>query len=216
MRLVVVLEKFWLAILRKDKLIEFRSSNHAILLNACQCLLFALPMRHRRNGKGALICARVLSAELLDVDQACAAFPREAEDCNLTDLAARWGVTFVRCIALDKDSIRIADEITNLSMGCQGIVHQFALKTGVPHFCHARDLGKTVSFTLPDGKVVYRSFRRHDCDSRERSADEATCIGEAAQGANGGDKADDPREALDLERGGDRANSYISHYFSLD
>ena len=108
MRLVVVHEKYWLAILRKDKLIEFRSSNHAILLNACQCLLFALPMRHRRNGKGALICARVLSAELLDVDQACAAFPREAEDCNLTDLAARWGVTFVRCIALDKDSIRIA------------------------------------------------------------------------------------------------------------
>ena len=34
----------------------------------------------------ALVCARVLSAELLDVDQACAAFPREAEDCNLTDL----------------------------------------------------------------------------------------------------------------------------------
>ncbi len=75
-----------------------------------------------------------LSAELLDVDQACAAFPREAEDNNLTDLAARWGVTFVRCIILDKDSFRIADEIANLSMGCQGVVHQFALKTGVPHF----------------------------------------------------------------------------------
>ncbi len=78
----------------------------------------------------------MLSAELpvLDADQACAAFPLEAEDNNLTDLAARWGVTFVRCIILDKDSIRIADEIANLSMGCQGVVHQFALKTGVPHF----------------------------------------------------------------------------------
>lgn len=34
MRLVVVHEKYWLAILNKDKLIEFRSSNHPILLQA--------------------------------------------------------------------------------------------------------------------------------------------------------------------------------------
>jgi hypothetical protein len=52
----VVLEKYWLAILLKDKVTEFRSSNHAIiLLNAHQFLLFALPIRHRRNGKDALL-----------------------------------------------------------------------------------------------------------------------------------------------------------------
>ncbi len=59
--------------------------------------------------------------------------------------------------------------------------------------CHVRDLGKTVRFTLPDGKIVHSSFRQHDCgrgDSRERRADEVTCVSEAAQGAKGGDKAD--------------------------
>jgi hypothetical protein len=66
----------------------------------------------------------------------------------------------VRCIVLDKDSIRIADEIANVSKGCEGIVHLFALKTGVPHFCHVSDVGKTVSFTLQDGKIVHPIFRR--------------------------------------------------------
>jgi hypothetical protein len=64
-------------------------------------------------------------------------------------------------------------------------VHQFALKTGVPHFCHVSDVGKTVSFILQHGKIVHPIFRRqlsshdHDCDSRERSADEMACTGDA-------------------------------------
>ena len=80
MRLIVVFERFWLAILHKEKLIEFRSSNHPILLEAGQCLLFALAMLHRRKGKDALVAARVLKVELLDVEKAREAYPREAEE----------------------------------------------------------------------------------------------------------------------------------------
>lgn len=209
MRLLVVFAKYWLAILRKDKVIEFRSSNHPVSLSVGQCLLFALSMSHRRKGKDTLVCARVSDVQRLGVDQACAAYPREARDCNLADLAAKWGVTSVRCIVLDKDSIRIADEVANLSTGCQGIVHQFALKTGVPHFCHVSDLGKTVSFTLPDGRIVRHTFRKPACDSRERSADESTFkfISESAQSAEGGNKKGGPHEDLNHEKGNDNSIS---------
>ena len=98
--------------------------------------------------------------ELLHVYKASKRYPSEAEDCRLPALAAKWarGVTFVRCIVLDSHSIRIADEIVNLSRGCLGIIHQFALKTGEPHFCHISDSGKQVSFTLSDSKIVYPIF----------------------------------------------------------
>ncbi len=112
----------------------------------------------------------------------------------------------MRCIVLDKDSIRIADEIANVSKGFEGIVHQFALKTDVPHFCHVSDVGKTVSFSLQDGKIVHPIFRRplsspdHDCDSRERSADEMACTGDALT-----DIAEDAdqRKAPNRKRGDD-------------
>lgn len=217
MRLVVVHEKYWLAILHQDKLIEFRSSKQPILLEAGQCLLFARAMRHRRNGKDALVFARVLKAEPLDVDHARETYPRESDDCKLAGLAAKWGVTSVRCIVLDKDSIRIAHEIANLSKGCEGIVHQFALKTGVPHFCHVSDLGKTVSFTLPDGNIVHPIFRRplsspdHDCDPRERSADEMACADDASTEIAKGDQ----RKAPDRKRGDDYTK-FLSFSFSLE
>ncbi len=118
MRLLVVHEKYWLAILHKDKLVEFHSSKQPMLLEAGQCLLFALAMRRRRNGQDSLVLARVLEVGLLDVDRARETFPRESADCNLADLAAKWGVTSARCIVLVKDSIRIAGEIANVSKGC--------------------------------------------------------------------------------------------------
>ena len=68
MRLLVVFEKYWLAILRKDKVIEFRSSNHPVSLSVGQCLLFALSMSHRRKGKDTLVCARVSDVQRLGVD----------------------------------------------------------------------------------------------------------------------------------------------------
>ena len=67
MSLAVVHEKYWLAIQGEDKLIEFRSSNQTIVLDAGDSLLFALAMRHRRRGKDDLILARVLRVEVLDV-----------------------------------------------------------------------------------------------------------------------------------------------------
>ena len=159
--LAVVHEKYWLAILNKEKLVEFRSNRPPILLEAGDSLLFALAIRHKKRGKDALILARVSRVELLQIDEAREAHFAEAEDCNLACLAANWGVACVRCIVLDKDSILLAGEITNLSIGCEGIIHQFALA----------DLGKTVS-ALPGGKVVYRALLRpsslHHFETRVR------------------------------------------------
>ena len=184
MRLAVVFEKFWLAILQKCKLVEFRSSKHSVSLEAGQYLLFALAIHLRRKGKDSLLIARVLRVELLHVDMASKTYPREAEDCSLRDLAAMWGVTFVRCFVLESESIRIAHEIANLSGGCEGLVHQIALKSGVPHFCHVSDLGKRVSITLPGGKLVHPIFRRAACcnrsDSHECRAINVSGIGEAS------------------------------------
>jgi len=200
MRLVVVHEKYWLAILNKDKLIEFRSSKQPILLEAGDSLLFALAMRHRKGGKDALILARVLRVDLLQIDEALEAHGAEAEACNLAGLAANWGVACVRCIVLDKDSIRIAGEIANLSIGCEGIVHQFALATGTPQFCHVSDLGKTVSVALPGGnKIVYRTLLRplssHPCETRARVR---SSVGRRSTGEAGEASADGARRSSRL------------------
>ena len=173
MRLAVVREKYWRAILHKDILIEFCSSKHPTRLDAGNCLLFALAIRHRRTGKDDLIFARVLRVEVLEVREACKVYAREAEDCKQADLAAKWAVTRVRCFMLDKASIRIAGEIANRAL---------------PHFCHVRDLGKSVSvilpasIILPAGKIVHCTLRRpmpsHHYDSRVRSAEDSTSGGE--------------------------------------
>ena len=57
LRLLVVHEKYWLAILHKDKLVEFRSSRHPTSIKAGHSLLFAVVMRHRRRGSDSLIHA---------------------------------------------------------------------------------------------------------------------------------------------------------------
>ena len=104
-RLIVVLWRFWHAILYKQKLVEFRSSKQSIRYEPGMHLLFALGAKHRRRGKTALIMARVLKIGTLDVATARELFPVEAEQADLTGLAAEWGVTSVHCIVLDKDSI---------------------------------------------------------------------------------------------------------------
>ena len=178
MRLAVLHEKFWLAVRNKEKLVDFRSGSCPIDLEAGDPILFALGVRHRRKGKDALVFARVSKKpELLDVDSAWHSYPREAEGCHLDALAATWGTSSIRCIPLDKDSIRVGYEYVNLSKGCLGFVHQIAHASGEPHFCHANDLGKSVSFTLPGGKIVRTCFRvpqwrkRDSCDTRASRAD---------------------------------------------
>ena len=147
-------------------------------------LLFALGASHRRKGHNALIFARVLRIETLDVEKAREKYPFAAEQSDLTGLAAKWGETAVRCIVLDKHSIRLAREIVNLSKGCLGMVRQFALKTGVPHFCHKEDLGKIVGVALPGGKKVYYqlsvpiSLNCASRDSRDGEAPVRAPIGE--------------------------------------
>ena len=83
-------------------------------------LLFALGAGHRRKGHNELITARVLKIETLDVEIALKKYSFAAEQADLTGLAAKWGVTEVRCIVLDKHSIRLAREIVNLSKGYLG------------------------------------------------------------------------------------------------
>jgi hypothetical protein len=88
----------------KNKLIEFRSYKHHILLGAGHCLLFALAMLLQGYGKDALVFARVWKVGLLGADHTrCRLYILKADDCSL---AAKWGVTSVRCIVLDKDSIQ--------------------------------------------------------------------------------------------------------------
>ena len=186
MRLAVVHNKYWLAILHKVKLVEFRSSRHRTSIKAGHSLLFALAMRHRRRGNDRLIHARVSRVDVLDVGKACMVYASacESADCRLAELAARWAVTRVRCFALEKSSIRIAGEncreIANLSRGCESIVHQFALSSGVPQFCHVSDLGKSVSVTLPGGRIEHRILCRPmslcGSDSRVHSANNAGAV----------------------------------------
>jgi hypothetical protein len=78
------------------------------MLEAGQSLLLAIAMPHRRNGKDALVLARVKKVELFDVDQAREAYPCETDDCNLPDLAVKWGVTSMRCIVLSLRQTGIA------------------------------------------------------------------------------------------------------------
>ena len=157
-RLIVVLWRFWISILYKSKCVEFRSSKQVIRYESGMLLLFALGAGHRRKGHNELITARVLKIETLDVEIALKKYSFAAEQADLTGLAAKWGVTEVRCIVLDKHSIRLAREIVNLSKGCLGMVRQFALKTVVPHFCHKDDLGKFIRVPLPRGKIVVRQL----------------------------------------------------------
>lgn len=78
-------------------------------------LFFAVGADHRRKGRSELIMARAFSIKTVYVEMARKAYPFAAEQADLTGLAAKWGVTAVRCcIALDKDNIRLAREFVNL------------------------------------------------------------------------------------------------------
>jgi hypothetical protein len=121
-------------------------------------LLFTLGAGHRRKGHNELVMARVLKIETLDVEITLKMYPFAAEQADLTGLAAKWEVTEVHCIILDKHSIRLAREIVNLSKGCLGMVRQFTLKPGVPHFCNKDDLEKIIWVPLPRGKIVVRQL----------------------------------------------------------
>ena len=150
-------------------MVEFRSGKCNILLEEGDPILFALGKRHRRKGKDTLVFVRVSKApELLPVEEAMRRYPDEADECNLKDLARAWGVSFVYCIPLDKESIRDAHEMRNLSGGVLGFVHQIAYDTGIPHFCHKDDEGKTVPFARRDGTIVDITFRTAllDCASK--------------------------------------------------
>ena len=58
--------------------------------------LVVCAMLYRRNRKDALVFALVVKMDLLDVDHARKTYPREADDCHLADLVAKWKVTSVR------------------------------------------------------------------------------------------------------------------------
>ena len=68
-------------------------------------------------------------------------------------------------------------------------MHQFALSSGVPQFCHVSDLGKLVSVTLPGGMIEHSilclpmSLCRSD--SRVHSANNAGAVRRAENAVEG-------------------------------
>jgi hypothetical protein len=62
---------------------------------------------------------------------------------------------------------------------------------------------------------VHHTLRKPACDLSKRSADKSTFISEAAQSAEGGNTADDPREALNTKKGDDHSNFLNSLHFNL-
>ena len=133
--------------------------------------------------------AAAAAADVLDVGkpEACMVYARKSADCRLAELAVRWASTRVRCFALEKSSIRIAREIANLSRVCESIVHQFARSSGMPQFCHVSDLGKSVSVTLPGGRIEHRILCRPRSlcrsDSRVHRAKNAGAVRRAENAA---------------------------------
>ena len=70
-------------------------------------------------------------------------------------------------------------------------MHQFVLATGVPHFCHVKDLGKTVRVALPGGRSVHHTLCRpitsaHHYDLRVRSSEDSTSGGGGSTAADQG------------------------------
>jgi hypothetical protein len=118
-----------------------------------------------------------------------------------------WGNTMVRCLVLDPSSIRIATEFVHLAKGCLGLVNQFALQTGVPHFCHIEDVGKLVSFVLPcglriDRRLVVtwpenRNARRSDRGDGDKELDGSTVEEDDGVGV----EDDDEDESADEDDG---------------
>jgi hypothetical protein len=58
----------------------------------------------------------------------------------------------------EKDCVWILDQILNHPTGCLGVVHQYALKTGMSNFCHLSCLSTTASFSMSNGKISMLSF----------------------------------------------------------
>jgi hypothetical protein len=155
-RITVVHKRFYFKILHGNKLVEFRSANSSFRFVPGLCLLFSLNGIWRKRGMNSLVFARVSDMLMLTYHEAVSQFPREAADCDLEALMAGWGNQLVRCFVLDPSSIRIALEIVHLEKGCLGLVNQFAIYTGKPHFCHSEDVGKLVSLVLPCGTRIDR------------------------------------------------------------
>ncbi len=142
-----------------------------------------------------LVFARVLAIELLREEEAYARYPVEAHACDLKGLMSKWNSSIVQCFVLDKHSVRLVTDIVHLAKGCLGLVHQFSLNSGEPHFCHRRDLGKLVRVTLSSGAIVYRRLAvswpesdSGDCNSGTGSA------GQSKKPKDGEDGEDDDQD----------------------
>ena len=81
-------------------------------------LLFSLNAYERRKGRTELLMAIVLGVYVLGCTEAYARFPVEAHACDLESLCKRWRCnSAVQCLALDKNSLRVASEVSNLAAG---------------------------------------------------------------------------------------------------
>jgi hypothetical protein len=138
----------------KKKCVEFRSPRQPVVFQRGMFFLFARGAESRRNGRSELLFAAVSAIVCLTAQEAYTRFNWAAKACNLNDLMTAWRSSTVQCIVLVKESIRLAHEYIHLAKGCLSIVRQFAVSTGMPHFCLRRDVGKKVLVTLLDGSKV--------------------------------------------------------------
>jgi len=212
-RILVLLSRFWYDILYKRKGVEFRSPNQPTQFEVGLCLLFSLGAKERRRGGTMLVFSRVLAIKLLREEEAYTRYPVEAHACDLNGLMSKWNSSTVQCFVLDKHSVRLVTEILHLAKGGLGLVHQFSLQSGVPHFCHKRDLGKLVNVTLSSGAIVTRrlemSWPESECGDRNSRTESAgqkktpkdSEDGEADEGDNGAGDSEHSAEVVDGDAG---------------
>ena len=96
---------------------------------------------------------------VLSCYEAYARFPVEARACKLDGLCKRWrGNNMVQCLVLDRNSLRVAREISNLAAGNLGVLRQINDRAGTARFCCSVDLGKTAAVRLSTGEMVHCTY----------------------------------------------------------
>jgi hypothetical protein len=137
------------------KHVEFRHGTNRTVRPG-MFLLFTNGWAARRRGRTGLLVAEVTAVHHCSVEEAYRRFPTDANQCNLQMRSARWSSRMISCIEVQ--NVRPAPEFRVLVPGNLGFLHQFELKRGIPQFCLASDLNKTVSVALRSGKIVQRTL----------------------------------------------------------
>ena len=96
---------------------------------------------------------------VLGCTEAYAHFPVEAHACDLETLCKRWRCnSTAQCLVLDKNSLRVASEVSNLAAGNLGLLRQINDRAGTARFCCSADVGKTALVRPSTGKMAQCTY----------------------------------------------------------